>query len=91
MARLEEVRRREERVVPVQGVHQREVALVLVDARGEVGELGGDGGAERAVGEQAGRAGEGLDGHALEEGLEGGKVGGEGGDGVHSREEAAGC
>lgn len=91
MAGLEEVRRRKERVVPVQGVHQREVVLVFVDARSQVGQLGGDGVAECSVGEQAGRAREGLDGHALEEGLEGGEVGGEGGDGVHSREEASGC
>jgi len=42
VAGLEEVCGGEEGVVAVQGVHQGEVVLVLVDVVGQVGQLGGD-------------------------------------------------
>ena len=89
VARLEQVGRREERVVAVQGVHQRQVGLVDIDGVGQVRQLGRHGVPEPAVGQQARLARRRLDGHALQEGLEGVELGRERGDGVHPGQEAA--
>lgn len=90
MAGLEQIGRGQEGVVTVQGVHDGEVVLVQVHGLAEVREDGVDLGAQFGLGQQAGGAVRLLDGHALEDGLEGIKLLGQGLDGVGAGEEAAG-
>lgn len=89
VAGLEEVGGSEEGVITVEGVHQGEVGFVLFDGVGEVGQFGLDDVTELALGEEAGVAGLGLNGHALQDGLDGVEVGRKGRDGVHPGQEAA--
>ncbi|KAL2289843.1 hypothetical protein FJTKL_01146 [Diaporthe vaccinii] len=89
MAGLKQVRRQQERVVPVQGVHERLVVGVLVDGPGEVGKPGLDLGAQPALRQQPRLPGRRLDGHAPQDVLEGVEVGGELPDRVGAGQEAA--
>lgn len=90
MAGLKKVCRRKERVVPVQGVHQGEVALVQLHGIREVWEDSVNLLTELAVGKQTRLARQSLDGHALEDGLERVKLLGQRDDGVCTGEKAPG-
>lgn len=70
MAWLKQVSRQKERIVTVDGIHQRQVVLVHVHGKGEVGELLVDGRSEQVLGQQAWLSRGRLDRHALEDVLE---------------------
>jgi len=88
MTRLQQIRRRQERIVPIQRVHQRQIILVLLNRRAEVRKFLEHRLAKRARGQEAGAPGGGLDGHAGQDGFERVEIGGEADEWVGAREEA---
>jgi len=84
MAWLKEVCGSKEGIVPVQGIHEREIVLVLVDVLGQVGQVAGDDISQFPVGEEAGLSIGLLDRHVLEDVLDHVELGRESHDGVHS-------
>jgi hypothetical protein len=70
MTRLQKIRRREERIVPIQGVHQGQVIPVEVHGRCEVGKSILNLLTKLVLGEQTILTTGCLDRHSLEDGLE---------------------
>ena len=90
MAWLEEIGRRQEGVIPIEGIHKRQVILILINQCGQIREVLGYSVAESAAGEKARFSGRRLDRHTLEDGFERAEFGGEVDDGIHSGQKSPG-
>jgi hypothetical protein len=69
MARLKKIRRGKERVVSVEGIHQREVSFVQLHRISEIRKVVVNFFTKLAVGEKTWLARQSLDGHTLEDRL----------------------